>query len=435
MVSSNLQRLDQQFLWRKVYIQSELQRLMGVLEARLELLEAVKADWEEAVDNIAGVGLARVNEVLGPLLTQLQQASNLGFLVASASSQTNTMVLNQPFGLTLDSEGHEMFTPTPWLTIMDVSDPDNWGIGELQTYTASTGDLTVTMKYVSGGTEGSNWTVACSNAMMPAMNQILVDANAAQDAAEAAVATVNAAMSTLQGLIEAIEEGPVASVNNYTGAVMLAVADIVGLTDALAAKAATTYVNTQVGAKQDSSAKLSAIANAAWADNKFLVLTGAATLTPQSITDFGKSLVATANAAAGRTLLEVPSLTFATDAEIRAASGDGAIKASSIESASAPVTLTDATTIALNWDAGINFDVTLTANRILGNPTNGQPRTTRTVLVKGSTTTDRTLSFGNQYLGTLPVIVDVDNTRWYLLTIFCISSTHFVVTSVKAYGT
>jgi hypothetical protein len=32
------------------------------------------------------------------------------------------------------------------------------------------------------------------------------------------------------------------------------------------------------------------------------------------------------------------------------------------------VTLTDAATCALDWDSGINFQVTLTTNRVLGKP-------------------------------------------------------------------
>ena len=76
----------------------------------------------------------------------------------------------------------------------------------------------------------------------------------------------------------------------------------------------------------------------------------------------------------------------------------------------------------------------MAASRILGNPTNGQPGTTRTVLVKGDSGTLRVLTFGNQYLGTVPVLNDATSARWYLLTIQCITNTHFVATSVKAFG-
>jgi hypothetical protein len=124
---------------------------------------------------------------------------------------------------------------------------------------------------------------------------------------------------------------------------------------------------------------------------------------------------------------------MATNAEIRAAaSGAHAIMAEDLETAAADVALTDAATVAVDWDAGINFTLTVTANRVIGNPTNGQEGTWRTILVQGNDGTDRTITFGNQYLGELPVITDCDSGRWYLLMIFCVNSAHFVVSSKRA---
>lgn len=126
---------------------------------------------------------------------------------------------------------------------------------------------------------------------------------------------------------------------------------------------------------------------------------------------------------------------MATNAEIRAATtGAKAIMAEDLETAAAAVSLSDGATIAIDWDAGINFEVTLTASRILGNPTNGQSGTTRTVYVVGNDGTDRTLTFGNQYLGEVPTLTDIDTSRHYLLTIFCRSSTHFIVSAKRAAG-
>lgn len=124
---------------------------------------------------------------------------------------------------------------------------------------------------------------------------------------------------------------------------------------------------------------------------------------------------------------------LATDAEVRsAAAGAVAITAAHVETAAAAVGLTDAATVVVDWDAAINFDLTVAASRIIGNPTNGQPRTYRTILVQGNDATARTVTFGNQYLGAVPTITDCTNGKWYLLTIMCISATHFVVTSVQA---
>jgi hypothetical protein len=122
----------------------------------------------------------------------------------------------------------------------------------------------------------------------------------------------------------------------------------------------------------------------------------------------------------------------ASDADVRAAAADRILTADRIESASAAVALTDAATVAVDWDAGINFSLTVTANRTIGNPINGQPGTFRTILVQGDSATDRTITFGNQFLGDVPSIADCDDAKWYLLTIFCVNASHFVVTAVVA---
>lgn len=122
----------------------------------------------------------------------------------------------------------------------------------------------------------------------------------------------------------------------------------------------------------------------------------------------------------------------ATDSEVYAATADKALTADLIETAAAGTTLTDAGTVAVDWDAGLNFDLTISANRVLGNPTNGQPRTFRTIVVQGNDATDRTLTFGNQYLGAVPTLTDIDSTKWYLLTIFCVTTSHFVVSAKQA---
>ena len=126
--------------------------------------------------------------------------------------------------------------------------------------------------------------------------------------------------------------------------------------------------------------------------------------------------------------------TAADAAAVRAAAPNRVLEAGLIASASAPVALADAATVAINWNAGINFTLTAAGNRSIGNPTNGQPGTWRTVMVAGNDATARTITFGNQFLGELPTITDCTAARWYLLTIFCVSATHFLVSAKRALG-
>lgn len=63
--------------------------------------------------------------------------------------------------------------------------------------------------------------------------------------------------------------------------------------------------------------------------------------------------------------------------------------------AMAPVALTDAATIALDLSTGINFTVTISGNRTLGNPTNGKPGQQGTITMSRSAL--QTLSFASNW--------------------------------------
>lgn len=127
-------------------------------------------------------------------------------------------------------------------------------------------------------------------------------------------------------------------------------------------------------------------------------------------------------------IADIEGLDYATVAEVRsAAAGNKIVTAETIETASAFVTLVDAATIALDWDSGINFSVTLGDNRTLDNPTNGQPGTWRMLLVHQDGVGGRTLGFGNQYkfsFGVEPV-VSATADAVDILSIFCVSATEF----------
>ena len=103
----------------------------------------------------------------------------------------------------------------------------------------------------------------------------------------------------------------------------------------------------------------------------------------------------------------------ATVAEVRSsATGNFVLRASSVETASALVALTDGANVAVDWDAAINFTLTLGGNRTLDNPTNGQPGTWRQLIVTQDGTGSRTITWGSQYRfsgGTDPVLSTAAN--------------------------
>ena len=83
----------------------------------------------------------------------------------------------------------------------------------------------------------------------------------------------------------------------------------------------------------------------------------------------------------------------ATTAEMRNGTATVAMTPAKLEDAVAEVTLSDGATIAVDWDSGINFKVTLGGNRALGFPTNIQVGSWRRLRVVQDGTGSRTLAF------------------------------------------
>jgi len=71
----------------------------------VELLASFRSEIERqgaSTDQLVQIGLARINEILTPTLLHVQQAAELGFLVAVSNTETELIVGQQPtFELTL----------------------------------------------------------------------------------------------------------------------------------------------------------------------------------------------------------------------------------------------------------------------------------------------------------------------------------------------
>jgi hypothetical protein len=191
------------------------------------------------------------------------------------------------------------------------------------------------------------------------------------------------------------------------------------------------------GAFQPADAELAAIAALTSAADKGIQFTGSGTAATFDLTLAGRSIVAAATVAAAFEVIKQAAsetlagvLELATDAEIRASSAGGlALTAADLETAAAPVALTDAATVAVDWASGINFTVTLAGNRTLGNPTNGKPGQWRRVQITQDATGSRTLAYGGQYLhpgSTEPVLSTAANAV-DTLYIYCRTTSLFEV--------
>lgn len=122
----------------------------------------------------------------------------------------------------------------------------------------------------------------------------------------------------------------------------------------------------------------------------------------------------------------------ATVAETQAMAAGKAFTTDLLKTAVVPETLSYNASMALDWTTFIRYDLTMTGDGALGNPSNEEPNTARQIYVVGNNSTPRTLTFGNEFGGSVPTLADITSTKGYLLNIICIAASHFIVTAIDA---
>jgi hypothetical protein len=147
----------------------------------------------------------------------------------------------------------------------------------------------------------------------------------------------------------------------------------------------------------------------------------------------GRALLDDADATAQRATLGLGSISVfneATVAEFRANTASKALSTDKVWSAADYVTLTQATTIAVDMALGLNFTTTMTGNRTLGAPTNTKNGQCGVIEVIQDTTGGRTLAYNSVWKfasGTAPVLSTAANARDLLF--------YQVFSSTRIYGT
>jgi hypothetical protein len=241
--------------------------------------------YDAAEQNLVNLGLANINSTLGPFLSTLQQAAQLGFLVAEADGVTASLTLGQPFELVLTSNGASLFTPTTWLMAMDVTDNTNWGVLQLVSWVQEDLNLSTTCIYASKTKASASWQVCCGSGVLNAMVNDLQAANTAATNAQNAASSAQTNANYVQSVATTIStSGNVISVAGKAGTVTLVEGDIANLTSDLAARPTTSYVNSAITGLQPHSANLDQLASSA-------------------LTAFGFALFSAANSAAAMTTL------------------------------------------------------------------------------------------------------------------------------------
>ena len=124
---------------------------------------------------------------------------------------------------------------------------------------------------------------------------------------------------------------------------------------------------------------------------------------------FGFGTAASANIGTGNT--DVPDVSIADVRYSQLAAANTFTSTNSFKQVDSPiVTLTDAASVAINFNSGNHFLVSLAGNRTLENPTNGKVGQVGHIYIVQDATGGRTLSYGDMYnfpSGTAPVLTSV----------------------------
>jgi hypothetical protein len=286
---------------------------------------AVRQDGYDATSqNLIALGLQRINDTLGPFLTSLQQASQLGFLVCEATGLPVTLQVGVDVQFIVNSDGKSVFTPTPWLLAMDENDYTNWGILSFTAYSPTTGVLAGHTIFTTQNKTSARWSISCNSAMIAAETNLLNQAQAAANQANSDAANVKTLITQVTQLIQIVQTGPVVSVAGRNGAVVLSLTDVIGLTDALLQKAAVSDLTTGLATKQPLSAMLTTFAALGGAADRLPYFTGVGAMALAALTQFARNLIATPDAPSARLFLGLgdiathPSSDFMTPAQVQA---------------------------------------------------------------------------------------------------------------------
>lgn len=213
-------------------------RFRLIAEALGQLSDDV-ASVTSDTDRLVALGLNRVNEVLGPLLSKVQAASENGFLVATSTTPLTISLGLETTLVVTEGDERELFTPTPYVMLARtaLNTQADYALLRVQAYNRDSGGLAFKVVSLSGNIGAasySDWVVSASAGISLQVLQASSNIEDTLVLAEQAAADAADAAATAQSVLAS---GPVSSVNGKAGTVVLGMSDIAGLVSAIAAKA------------------------------------------------------------------------------------------------------------------------------------------------------------------------------------------------------
>lgn len=241
-----------------------IQRLLALIEARFLPLEGSHSSMDELANDLRGVALSRINDVLVPAIQSVIEMQERGFLIAYSETPGtlgtgNILTLNVG-----DATERRMFSPSPRAILSRVASEDDFAVVRTISFDKESGDYICQVIWFAGAAgPHADWVIGALAGSTVAQQMMLATAEDVQaDIAEKHAAVMDAT-ADLSAVIEAIRQGPVVSVNGETGAVNVTPAligaaaashghginSITGLSEALAQKADAAAVSTALSGK------------------------------------------------------------------------------------------------------------------------------------------------------------------------------------------
>lgn len=233
-------RLDEEYSAGRVgtLTPSIWDNLLRTLELRFKRQEDREPSLDAALESLLEVGLNRIDETLAPAILSINEVAQLGFLIAQSATSHALSIGVINIWIVPAGPIRKNFAPGPLSIIQRTGDHDVWAILETQSYQAVTGAYAAKVIAMSAGAIAepgphTDWVIGAPAGSTLAQMAMLEEGKAARAttlASAAQVALDREAVAEdreyVASVADAIEAGPVLSVNGSSGAVVITAAGI-----------------------------------------------------------------------------------------------------------------------------------------------------------------------------------------------------------------
>jgi len=161
-----LKRLDEEFeLKPGTQLLPYMKRLLPSLEARFQDLEGVDRELQAIADEIRAAALLRMNEILIPATEDIIAITKLGFLLAPVTEVLYTIQLGYMAVYVDDGPQAKTFTPSPYIIIEGIDDPNNYSLAKTIGYDAEQRIFEMEVTAIHGDPRPQPWMLTSTPGM------------------------------------------------------------------------------------------------------------------------------------------------------------------------------------------------------------------------------------------------------------------------------